>query len=111
MRTVVVGVIAAMTALYFAAFAYFSVPGGASFPASCSFCGSCREMLPPDPGGHLVTYLNALRETLAIALLGTLLGAVLALPLGVLAARNVIPVALFRLPIKRFLTPCAGSTR
>ena len=49
-------------------------------------------MFPPDPGGHLVTYLNALGETLAIAFLGTLLGAVLALPLGVLAARNVIPV-------------------
>ena len=53
-------------------------------------------------------YLNALGETLAIALLGTLLGAVLALPLGVLAARNVIPSALLRLPIKRFFDAVRG---
>jgi phosphonate transport system permease protein len=66
------------------------------------------EMFPPDPGGHLATYLNALGETLAIALLGTLLGAVLALPLGVLAARNVIPSALLRLPIKRFFDAVRG---
>ena len=61
------------------------------------------ETLPPEPGGHFVLYLNALGETLAIALLGTLLGTVLALPLGVLGARNVIPYALFRLPIQTLL--------
>ena len=54
------------------------------------------------PGGHFWTYLNALGETLAISLLGTLLGALFALPLGVLAARNVVAAALLRLPIKRF---------
>ena len=61
-------------------------------------------MIPPDSGGHFWTYFNALGETLAIALLGTLIGAVFALPLGFLAARNVIPTALFRLPIKGFLS-------
>ena len=49
-----------------------------------------EEMVPPDPQGHFLTYLNALGETLAIALLGTLLGALFALPLGVLAARNIV---------------------
>ena len=39
-------------------------------------------------GRSLPTFLKALGETLAIALLGTLLGAVLALPLSLLAARN-----------------------
>jgi phosphonate transport system permease protein len=107
-RAVVVAVIAAMTALYFAAFAYFSVPWGRIVPGFMQLVWFVREMLPPDPGGHLVTYLNALGETLAIALLGTLLGAILALPLGVLAARNVIPVALFRLPIKRFFDAVRG---
>ena len=107
-RTVVVGVIAAMTALYFAAFAYFSVPWGRIVPGLMQLLWFVREMLPPDPGGHLVTYLNALGETLAIALLGTLLGAMLALPLGALAARNVIPAALFRLPIKRFFDAVRG---
>jgi phosphonate transport system permease protein len=65
-------------------------------------------MFPPDSGGHLAAYLNALGETLAIAFLGTLLGAVLALPLGVLAARNVIPSAFLRAPIKRFFDAVRG---
>jgi len=65
-------------------------------------------MIPPDPGGHFWTYLDALGETLAIALLGTLLGALLALPLGILAARNVVAAALLRLPIKRFFDAVRG---
>jgi phosphonate transport system permease protein len=48
-------------------------------------------MLPPDPGGwsHVWLYTNALIETVAIALIGTLGAATLALPLGLLAANNV----------------------
>jgi phosphonate transport system permease protein len=45
------------------------------------------KMLPPDPG-RFNTYLDAMLETLAIALLGTLLAAIAAFPLGFLAARN-----------------------
>ena len=47
-------------------------------------------MLPPTPGTHLVLYLQALGQTLSIALLGTLAAAVLSLPFGFLAARNVV---------------------
>ena len=48
-------------------------------------------MLPPDPGSwaHARLFLSALVETIAIALLGTLVAAVLAFPLGLLAANNV----------------------
>ena len=47
-------------------------------------------MVPPDPGSWTRTtlILRGLAETLAIALLGTLGAAVLAFPLGFLAARN-----------------------
>ncbi len=47
-------------------------------------------MFPPDPGTWARTgvYLYAMLETLSIALLGTLVAAVLAFPLGFLAARN-----------------------
>ncbi len=47
-------------------------------------------MFPPDPGSlHLAgVYAYAMLETLAIALLGTLLAAIAAFPLGFLAARN-----------------------
>lgn len=49
-------------------------------------------MLPPSPGSwdHFWLYLNALGQTLAIALLGTLLAAVLGFPMGFIAARNVV---------------------
>ena len=49
-------------------------------------------MFPPSPGSwdHFWTYLGALGQTLAIAFLGTTAAGVLALPLGFLAARNVI---------------------
>jgi phosphonate transport system permease protein len=45
------------------------------------------RMLPPDPG-RFNNYLLAMLETLGIALLGTLLAAIVAFPLGFLAARN-----------------------
>lgn len=47
-------------------------------------------MLPPSPGTQAWTFLHALAETVAIAFLGTLLAAVLAFPLGFLAAGNVM---------------------
>jgi phosphonate transport system permease protein len=49
-------------------------------------------MLPPNPGSlaRALIYLGALGQTLAIAFVGTLLGAALALPMGFLAARNIV---------------------
>jgi phosphonate transport system permease protein len=45
-------------------------------------------MFPPSPGSQLPVFLQALAETLAIALVGTLAAAILAFPMGLLAARN-----------------------
>jgi phosphonate transport system permease protein len=65
-------------------------------------------MLPPDPGSSLPAYLSALGETLSIALLGTTIAAVAALPVSLLAARNVVPSAIFRFPVRRFLDSIRG---
>src|SRR3954449_12069317 len=65
-------------------------------------------MIPPDPGSSLPIYLKALGETLSIALLGTTLAAVFALPISLLAARNVVPSKLLRFPIRRFLDSIRG---
>jgi phosphonate transport system permease protein len=46
---------------------------------------------PPDSGGMFSTLLDDLFVTIKIALAATLIGAVLALPIGTLAARNVAP--------------------
>ncbi|MDB5489981.1 MAG: phosphonate transporter, permease protein PhnE [Reyranella sp.] len=62
-------------------------------------------MLPPDPGSwaHARAYGMALIETVAIALLGTMSAAVLALPVGLLAARNVTAQRIVRFFARRSL--------
>jgi phosphonate transport system permease protein len=65
-------------------------------------------MIPPDPGTSLPLYLQALGETLSIALLGTTLAAVLALPVSLLAARNIVPPNIIRFPVRRFLDSIRG---
>ena len=62
-------------------------------------------MLPPAYGTteRLWMYLHGLVETLAIAFLGTLLAAFLAIPFGFLAARNVVPQAVMHFITRRFL--------
>lgn len=65
-------------------------------------------MIPPDPGSSLPTYLVAMGETLSIAFLGTLLAALLALPISLLAARNIIPSIFLRFPVRRFLDSIRG---
>ena len=65
-------------------------------------------MIPPDPGSSLPAYLSAMGETLSIALLGTTLAAVFALPVSLLAARNIIPSPWLRFPVRRFLDSIRG---
>lgn len=62
-------------------------------------------MMPPSPGDwtHVRLYLSALVETIAIALLGTLVAAVLAIPLGLLAAKNVTTAKLLHFLTRRSL--------
>jgi phosphonate transport system permease protein len=64
-------------------------------------------MLPPDPGSSLPLYLTAMGETLSIALLGTTLAALMALPVSLFAARNVVP-DIVRFPVRRFLDSIRG---
>jgi phosphonate transport system permease protein len=65
-------------------------------------------MIPPDPGSSLPLYLKALGETLSIALLGTTLAAALALPVSLLAAKNIVPTNFIRFPVRRFLDSIRG---
>ncbi len=67
-------------------------------------------MLPPDPGTYSRTMLilHGVAETLAIALLGTLFAALLALPFALLAARNTTPHAVPRFAARRGLDIVRG---
>jgi phosphonate transport system permease protein len=62
-------------------------------------------MLPPDPKdwAHVRIFSSALIETIAISLLGTLMAAVMALPLAFLAARNVTAQRVVRFLSRRSL--------
>lgn len=60
-------------------------------------------MWPPTSGGQLPRLLLAIVQTLAIAVLGTLLAAVFAIPLGIAAARNIVPNPAIHFVIRRFM--------
>ena len=67
-------------------------------------------MFPPSYGteARLVLYLKALAETLAIAFIGTLVAALLAFPMALLASRNVMANRLVRLASRRFFDSIRG---
>src|SRR5258708_16015450 len=65
-------------------------------------------MVPPSTGGHLPLFLRAMGETLAIAFLGTLIAAVVAVPLSLLAASNTTPNPALRFVIRRPLDTVRG---
>ncbi|MFD1510514.1 phosphonate ABC transporter, permease protein PhnE [Lacimonas salitolerans] len=58
-------------------------------------------MVPPVLNGQEWVYLKAIGETLAMAFLGTLVAAVLAIPLGFMGARNIMPFGPLRFILRR----------
>lgn len=65
-------------------------------------------MIPPWPGDGLWDYTYAMFETLAMAFLGTLIAFVVALPLGFLGAKNIVPNWLFHFGLRRFFDAFRG---
>ncbi|CAN1504884.1 COG3639 ABC-type phosphate/phosphonate transport system, permease component [Rhabdaerophilaceae bacterium] len=65
-------------------------------------------MVPPSPGTQALAFVKALGETVAIAFLGTMLAAIISLPLGFLAARGVIGGAVMRFITRRFSDTIRG---
>jgi phosphonate transport system permease protein len=58
-------------------------------------------LFPPSPGDAFWDLSKAMLETIGMAFLGTLIASIIAIPLGFLGARNVLPVWLIRFPIRR----------
>ena len=69
---------------------------------------SSRLDVSADPGALLPLYLKGLAETLAIALLGTMLAAVFAFPLAFIAAKNVVAQRIVHFLSRRFLDTIRG---
>lgn len=73
------------------------------FPNGLPKLGAAMAMmLVPSGFEHLPEFLWALLETIAMALLGTLLGAALALPLALVSARTTFPIRALRFIFRRF---------
>jgi phosphonate transport system permease protein len=58
-------------------------------------------LFPPTPGDAFWELLRAMLESIGMAFLGTLIASLIAVPLGFLGARNVLPIWLLRFPIRR----------
>lgn len=58
-------------------------------------------MIPPEPKGRTVEYLMAITETVSMAFFGTLVASIIALPLALLGARNIMPLGIIRFIVKR----------
>lgn len=65
-------------------------------------------MWPPSPGGDLPNLLEGLAQSLAMAFLGTVLAASVALPLSLLGAGNVVGSALLRFSARRLYDGLRG---
>ncbi len=104
-RLMVTGGIAAAIALYFAGLVLLGF-SPARILAGLNRLGDIIPlMLPPIPASWARTeiYLHALGQTLAIAFLGTMAAAILAVPLGFLAARNIVANRLVHFLTRRSL--------
>lgn len=65
-------------------------------------------MWPPTAKDAFLDYAYAMAQTVAMAFLGTLIAAILAVPLAMLCARNVIPAAWLRFGFRRFSDTLRG---
>jgi phosphonate transport system permease protein len=96
---------AAATGVYFVGLAMLDISPGKIVSGIGRLFDIVELMLPPDPEswGRFLLYLGALGQTLAIAFLGTMLGAIIGCPFGLLAARNVVANRLVHLLTRRSL--------
>ncbi|WP_368420075.1 phosphonate ABC transporter, permease protein PhnE [Rhodovarius sp.] len=90
------------------AFVWFEMTPARFFAGLSELGRVALLMLPPQPGEQPMELVWALLETLAMAVAGTAIAALLAVPLGFLAARNVMSLAPFRFGLRRFLDVLRG---
>ncbi len=65
-------------------------------------------MIPPSPGELRGEILRGLAESVAMAFLGTLLAAIVAVPLGFLGARNIVTNVLVHFSVRRLFDGVRG---
>ena len=91
-RIVTLSIFGGGMALYIASFFLLDMSLGNLFSGFWRLADIVGMMFPPTPEtwSRFYLYLGAIGQTLSIAFLGTLFAAILALPIGFIAARNVV---------------------
>jgi phosphonate transport system permease protein len=107
-RVLEIGAPVALAALTGFAIWWLGISFGQILPGLGALGKFIMLMIPPSTGGHLALFLKAMGETLAIAFLGTLIAAVIALPLGLVAATNTTPSRPLRFLVRRSLDVLRG---
>lgn len=109
-RGKIVAGLAAVVALFVFGLIQLEIPFHRLSDGMVRLGGFLRLMVPPDPGSlsQALLYLHALGETVSIAFLGTLGGALLALPISLLAARNVVANRIVHVLSRRSLDTIRG---
>lgn len=109
-RALFIGTLVAMTAVFIVGLLQLEIPFARLIPGTMRLGDFVRLMLPPEPGSwaNLSAYMHAMGETLSIAFLGTLGGAVLAFPMALLAARNVVANRVVHFLSRRWLDTIRG---
>jgi phosphonate transport system permease protein len=109
-RGLVLGTLFVMTAVFVVGLVQLEIPFARLIPGTLQLGQFVSLMLPPDAGSwsHLLIYLKAMGETLSIALLGTFGGALLAFPMALLAARNVVANRIVHFLARRWLDTIRG---
>ena len=80
---------------------WFDITPGRIWRGASGLLVILRQMIPPSPGEQWRDILQGLAESVAMAFLGTVVAAVVAIPLGFLGARNVVVNALAHFSLRR----------
>jgi phosphonate transport system permease protein len=109
-KVTTLAVIAALAGLFAYGVASLEVSAWRVLSGFGNLGGFVVLMLPPDPGSlaRAMIFVKALFETIAIAFLGTVMAAILAFPLGFLAARNVVANRIVHFLARRSLDTVRG---
>ncbi|NJO54325.1 MAG: phosphonate ABC transporter, permease protein PhnE [Bacteroidales bacterium] len=109
-RIVTAGLVAVMVALFALGIVVLEFDGRRFVQGLFRLGEFVVFMVPPSTGNWatFLIYLHALAETVAIALLGTLLAALPAIVVGFLAAENVVPQFVIHFLSRRFLDTVRG---
>lgn len=100
-RAILIGLLAGLLAFVIFCLMRFEVTPARIVNGLERFGRIAWALFPPTPGDAFWDLVKAMLQSVGMAFLGTLIAATIALPLGFLGARNVLPMPLVRFPLRR----------